>query len=148
MVKKAGKEKLPLNPLDVTLANAEEIEAVATPLLKEACFQDGKQNRGIAISKVIKQVSEKYAEQLENSYSNDVLKQFLRHLKNRMPTKEEFRNTFKLIGYSNHCEYYHDNKNRQRAEMALRILEQIKSGCVDVHSFTLEHILPDSQAIP
>lgn len=88
---------------------------------------------------------QKYAERLENSYSNDVLKQFLLHLKNRMPTKEEFRNTFKLIGYSNHCEYYHDNKNRQRAEMALRILEQIKSGCVEVHSFTLEHILPDSQ---
>ena len=88
---------------------------------------------------------QKYAEQLENSYSNEVLKQFLRHLKNRMPTKEEFRNTFKLIGYSNHCEYYHDNKNRQRSEMALRILEQIKSGGADVHSFTLEHILPDSQ---
>lgn len=87
----------------------------------------------------------KYAEKLENSFSTDVLKQFLCHLKNRMPTKEEFRNTFKLIGYSNHCEYYHDNKNRQRAEMALRILEQIKSGCVDVQSFTLEHILPDSQ---
>ena len=64
LVKKAGKEKLPLNPLDVTLDNAEAIEAEATPLLKEACFQDGKQNRGIAISKVIKQVSEKYAEQL------------------------------------------------------------------------------------
>lgn len=88
---------------------------------------------------------QKYAEQLENFYSNDVLKQFLLHLKNRMPTKVEFRNTFKLIGYSNHCEYYHDNKNRQRAEMALRILEQIKSGGVDVNSFTLEHILPDSQ---
>ncbi len=64
LVKKAGKEKLPLNPLDVTLDNAEAIEAEATPLLKEACFQDGKQNRGIAINKVIKQVSEKYAEQL------------------------------------------------------------------------------------
>ena len=88
---------------------------------------------------------QKYAERLENSYSNEVLKQFLSHLKNRMPTKEEFRNTFKLIGYSNHCEYYHDNKNRQRSEMALRILEQIKSGGADVHSFTLEHILPDSQ---
>nr|WP_262900149.1 HNH endonuclease family protein [Bacteroides xylanisolvens] len=62
-----------------------------------------------------------------------------------MPTKKEFQNTFKLIGYSNHCEYYHDNKNKQRAEMALNILEQIKSGRVDVTSFTIEHILPDSQ---
>ena len=66
IVAKCGKEKLPLNPLDVTLSNAQEIEAEATPLLKEACFQDGKMNRGIAISKAIKTVSEKYAEQLED----------------------------------------------------------------------------------
>ena len=66
LVAKCGKEKLPLNPLDVTLSNAQEIEAEATPLLKEACFQDGKMNREIAISKAIKTVSEKYAEQLED----------------------------------------------------------------------------------
>lgn len=88
---------------------------------------------------------QKYAALLENEFSRDVLKRFLQHLKDRMPTKVEFRNTFRLIGYSNHCEYYHDNKNRQRAEMALNILEQIKSGCVDVPEFTIEHILPDSQ---
>ena len=70
---------------------------------------------------------------------------FLQHLKDRMPTKEEFRNSFKLIGYSNHCEFYHDNRNKQKAEMALSILEQIKSGRVEVPSFTIEHILPDSQ---
>ena len=62
-----------------------------------------------------------------------------------MPTKVEFKNAFKLIGYSNHCEYYHDNKNKQRADMALSILEQIKSGRVDIPSFTIEHIFPDSQ---
>lgn len=88
---------------------------------------------------------QKFAFLIENEYSNEVLKRFLQHLKDRMPTKKEFQNTFKLIGYSNHCEYYHDNKNKQRAEMALNILEQIKSGRVDVTSFTIEHILPDSQ---
>lgn len=66
LVKKAGKEKLPLNPLEVTLENAETIEKEATPLLKEACFQDGKQNRGNAISKVQSQLAEKYAEQLSD----------------------------------------------------------------------------------
>lgn len=88
---------------------------------------------------------QKYAALLESGYNRDVLKRFLQHLKDRMPTKIEFRNTFRLIGYSNHCEYYHDNKNRQRAEMALNILEQIKSGRVDVPEFTIEYILPDSQ---
>lgn len=88
---------------------------------------------------------QKYAFQIENEYSQEVLGSFLQHLRSRMPTKEEFRNTFQLIGYSNHCEYYHDNKNKQRAELALNILEQIKSGRVEVPSFTIEHILPDSQ---
>ena len=88
---------------------------------------------------------QKYAAKLENEYSRDVLKGFLQHLKDRMPTKTEFRNTFRLIGYSNHCEYYHDSKNKQRAEMALTILEQIKSGRADIPEFTIEHILPDSQ---
>ncbi len=88
---------------------------------------------------------QKYAALLENEYNNEVLKRFLQHLMDRMPTKVEFRNSFKAIGYSNHCEYYHDHKNKQRAEMALRILEQIKSGRADVSSFTIEHILPDSQ---
>lgn len=62
--KKAGKEKLPLAPLDVTLDNAEAIEAEATPLLKDACFRDGKQNRGNAIHEAIAKVKENHAEQL------------------------------------------------------------------------------------
>lgn len=88
---------------------------------------------------------QKYASLLENEYNRDVLKRFLQHLKDRMPTRNEFRNTFKLIGYSNYCEFYRDNKNKQRAEMALSILEQIKSGNVEVQPFTIEHILLDSQ---
>ncbi len=63
---KCGKEKLPLAPLDVSLANAEAIEAEATPLMKEACFRDGKINRGNAVEAVRKQIAAKYAEQLED----------------------------------------------------------------------------------
>ena len=66
LVKKAGKEKLPLNPLDVTLENAEAIEAEATPLLKEACFKDSKISRGKAIAQVQKELAAKYAEQLSD----------------------------------------------------------------------------------
>lgn len=64
LVKKAGKEKLPLAPLDVTLANAAEIEAKATPLVKEANFRPGKQARGDAVKAVKKQIAAEYAEQL------------------------------------------------------------------------------------
>ena len=96
-------------------------------------------------SNKISESVQKYACSLENEYTDDVLKQFLQHLRNRMPTRTEFQDTFRLIGYSNHCEFYHDIKNKQRAEMALNILEQIKSGRVDIPPFTIEHILPDSQ---
>lgn len=63
---KAGKEKLPLAPLNVTLANAEQIEAEATPLVEKACFQAGKEVRSDAVRAVRKQIAEKYAEQLED----------------------------------------------------------------------------------
>ena len=66
LVAKCGKEKLPLAPFNVELLNKEEIIAQATPLLEKACFQDGKDNRGKAISEVKKQISEKYAEQLSD----------------------------------------------------------------------------------
>lgn len=63
---KCGKEKLPLAPLAVELANAAAIEAEATPLMQEACFQKGKNARYEAVKAVKKQVAEKYAEQLSD----------------------------------------------------------------------------------
>ena len=64
---KCGKEKLPLAPLDVQLENAEKIEAEATPLIKDACFRDGKLNRGEALNAVRAKLVEAYREQLEDA---------------------------------------------------------------------------------
>ncbi len=66
LVKKAGKEKLPLAPLDITLQNAAEIEAKATPLVKEANFRPGKLARGKAVAEVKAKVAAEYAEQLQD----------------------------------------------------------------------------------
>ncbi len=66
LVAKCGKEKLPLAPLNVELANKDAIVAEATPLLEKACFQDGKMNRGIAIAAAKQQVAQNHAEQLED----------------------------------------------------------------------------------
>ena len=66
LVAKCGKEKLPLAPLNVELENKDAIIAEATPLLEKACFQDGKMNRGKAISEVKKQVVANHAEQLSD----------------------------------------------------------------------------------
>ena len=66
LVAKCGKEKLPLAPLNVELANKEQIIADATPLLEKACFQDGKMTRSKAIAAAKEQVAQKYAEQLSD----------------------------------------------------------------------------------
>ena len=59
LVAKCGKEKLPLAPLNVELANKEQIIADATPLLEKACFQDGKMARGKAIAAAKEQDAQK-----------------------------------------------------------------------------------------
>ena len=63
---KAGKEKLPLAPLNVKLENEEAIIAEATPLMEVACFKESKQARGDAVAAVKKQVAANHAEQLED----------------------------------------------------------------------------------
>ena len=61
--KLAGKEKLPLAPLTVTLENKDAIEAEAMPLLEKACFEATKAMRHDSIAKVKADIAEKYAEQ-------------------------------------------------------------------------------------
>ncbi len=61
---KCGKEKLPLNPLKVTLANEETIRAAAYPRLQEALFVKGKFERRDACDAVRTDLAAKYAEQL------------------------------------------------------------------------------------
>ena len=63
MQKLCGKEKLPLMEIkEADLSWAEELKEYAYPLIKEASFVKGKQNRGNAISKVICDVKAKYAD--------------------------------------------------------------------------------------
>ncbi|MBQ7537832.1 MAG: polyribonucleotide nucleotidyltransferase [Treponema sp.] len=75
LVAKCGKEKLPLAPLNVELENKDAIIAEATPLLEKACFQDGKMNRGKAISEVKKQIVEAHAEQLSDEIQKKLFDQ-------------------------------------------------------------------------
>ena len=64
--KLAGKEKLPLAPLNVVLENKEAIEKEAMPLLEKACFESTKFARHDSIAKVKADIAEKYAAQLED----------------------------------------------------------------------------------
>ncbi len=62
----AGKEKLPLAPLNVELQNEQEILAAAMPRMEEACFVKGKHLRHEAIEAVKSDLQNQYAEQLED----------------------------------------------------------------------------------
>jgi polyribonucleotide nucleotidyltransferase len=60
----AGKEKLPVFKDTTDYSWMEPIKAEAMPLIKEATFTKGKQNRGNAIAKVCADISAKYADVL------------------------------------------------------------------------------------
>ncbi len=66
LINLAGKEKLPLTVMEVTLDNAEAIKAEALPLMQTACFQKGKMTRTKAVGEVKSSVAAHYAEQLED----------------------------------------------------------------------------------
>jgi len=64
--KLAGKEKLPLAPLNIKLDNEEAIKNEAIPLMQEACFLKGKMARSSAVKEVKAKVAANHAEQLED----------------------------------------------------------------------------------
>ncbi len=59
---KAGKEKLPVAPVTLTLEKSDEMRAFAYPLMEEACFVKGKFNRSNAIKEVKEKTREKFQE--------------------------------------------------------------------------------------
>ena len=62
----AGKEKLPLSELPVSLENRDAIEGAARPRLEIACFLKTKQERHDAIKAVKTELAGQYAAQLED----------------------------------------------------------------------------------
>ncbi|MGP1523222.1 MAG: polyribonucleotide nucleotidyltransferase [Treponema sp.] len=64
--KLAGKEKLPLSPLQISLENKDAMLAEAQPKMEQACFVKGKHERRDAIVAVKTALAEKYAAQLED----------------------------------------------------------------------------------
>lgn len=87
----------------------------------------------------------KYAVLLEENYTDDLLKDFGKKLKSKIPDYEWFENSFKNLGWSNHTEMYKDEKNKKRVQITLEIIEKYVSQKFSVDKFTIEHILPDSE---
>ena len=70
----AGKPKLPLTEVKISLENRDAIRAAAYPRLEAACFLKGKMERHAAISQVKTDLSGQYAAQLEDEEQKKLFK--------------------------------------------------------------------------
>ena len=89
----------------------------------------------------------KYARLFETTYSDDLLEGFADSLKQKIPGFEWFMNAFKNIGWSNHHELYKGDKNKNRVQIILEVIEKYVSQTQHIALFSVEHILPDSEKI-
>lgn len=87
----------------------------------------------------------KYAEIIENNYSQDNLISFTEELKNKLPNEEQFINAFKNIGYSKYGGFYEGEKNKDRVQTVLEVLERYLNSNICIHHFTIEHVFDDSE---
>ena len=89
----------------------------------------------------------KYARLIEESYSDVLLQEFADNLKNKLPGFEWFKNAFMNVGWSDQHDLYRGDKNKNRAQIILEVIEKFTSQAHKVHEFTIEHIVPDSAGI-
>ena len=88
----------------------------------------------------------KYAPLVENNYSDDQVANFINSLQNKLPQEGQFLKIFQNIGWSNHHGFYNDEHKKRQVQAILELIESIKLGHTVSESFTIEHVLPDSQA--
>ena len=88
----------------------------------------------------------KYAPLVENDYSEEHIAKFISSLQSKLPQEGQFLKIFQNIGWSNHQGFYNDEHKKRQVQAVLEIVESIKLGHPVVESFTIEHVLPDSQS--
>ena len=88
----------------------------------------------------------KYAEKIENQYTESLLKDFVADLKGKLPSEYAFLNVFKGIGWSHHTGYYDDEKNKDRVQTVLEVLERHLNNGVCLDNYTIEHVLDDAES--
>lgn len=87
----------------------------------------------------------KYAALIENQFTEDILNDFVNELKSKLPSREQFINSFMNVGWTHHHGYFEGDKNKDRAQTVLEILERYLNGGQCRSEFSIEHILPDSE---
>lgn len=85
-----------------------------------------------------------YAPKLERDCSEKNINEFITSLKNKIPNETWFTNVFKNLGWSHKWNAYNDDKSKKNVQLVIAMIEEYWGGIED--SFTIEHILPDSDS--
>ena len=67
-------------------------------------------------------------------------------VKDKLPSKEVFLKAFSNLGWSHHAGYYDDDRNKERVQVVLEVLERYKCASKQCAAFTIEHILDDTNS--
>lgn len=87
----------------------------------------------------------KYSEQIENKYEDNLLLEFSKNLKEKLPNKTIFQNAFKNVGYSKYNSFYEGEKNKDKVQTVLEVLERYLNNGICIENFSIEHVLNDSE---
>ena len=138
-----------LRPILLSIIHKKEEEAISDELYEKilmflynfyVCYNIiGEEN-----SNKLTHVVYKYAEIIENHFSTDKVCDFVSELKNKLPNEDQFKNAFKNIGYSKFGNFYEGEKNKDRVQTVLEVLEKYLNSGYCAQNFTIEHILDDS----
>ena len=83
--------------------------------------------------------------ELENNYSDYALMDLIDKMKKKLPAKDNFINSFCLVGWSHHNGFYDDEKYKNKVQIILEMLERYKRVSNECEKFTIEHIIDDSK---
>lgn len=89
----------------------------------------------------------KYALSIGGSSDAGIINDFLRELYAKMPSYEAFLNSMNGLGWSHHKGYFEGEKNKERVQTVLEVIERHKNNDLCCDDFTIEHIYDDSEGI-
>ncbi len=137
-----------IRPVLLSLIHQKEINTLSTEKYESAilflydffvCYNIIGQENSNKITNIVYAM----AYDLENSYSDTVLQEYISKLNSKLPSKENFISAFSVVGWSHHGGYYDDDKDKERVQVILEVLERYMNASGHCDDFSIEHILDD-----
>lgn len=103
---------------------------------------------GEQASNKLDDIVEKYSEEIENRFSEDVLLRLKKSLIKRLPNKNSFTNSFRSLCYSNKWKPFSGSRRKSKVFAVLEFYE-VLNGCtvqIDTTSYNIEHCLSDADS--